>query len=254
MAKVKVACAFCGAELWRYPRFGRDGQNYYCDKYCFHEHERKTASSGKDHPDWKDKAIVKCDWCGKEFERHYSIIEKQKNNFCCQECHYEWLRKYAPVKEQHPNWGGGKISVECSWCGVELKRWPFEVKRRSVKFFCSSKHRGLFYAPYQSKEGNNNWRGGYKPYYGPNWEEQRAHARQRDRYHCRMCGVAQDDLPRELDVHHIVPFREFGYISGENDHYLRANRLSNLVSLCPECHGAANFMTPADLHLRLITL
>jgi DEAD/DEAH box helicase domain-containing protein len=37
-------------------------------------------------------------------------------------------------------------------------------------------------------------------------------------------------------VHHIQPFRTFGYVRGENDKYLEANRLENLVTLCPSCH------------------
>jgi DEAD/DEAH box helicase domain-containing protein len=37
-------------------------------------------------------------------------------------------------------------------------------------------------------------------------------------------------------VHHIEPFRTFGYIRGKNDRYLEANRLENLVTLCTGCH------------------
>jgi DEAD/DEAH box helicase domain-containing protein len=37
-------------------------------------------------------------------------------------------------------------------------------------------------------------------------------------------------------VHHIQPFRSFGYVRDKNDHYLDANRLENLVTLCRSCH------------------
>ena len=40
-------------------------------------------------------------------------------------------------------------------------------------------------------------------------------------------------------MHHIQPFRTFGYLAGVNDSYLRANDLSNLVTLCPACHRQA---------------
>jgi DEAD/DEAH box helicase domain-containing protein len=40
-------------------------------------------------------------------------------------------------------------------------------------------------------------------------------------------------------MHHIRPFREFGYVPGQNDHYRQANRLENLVTLCPSCHRRA---------------
>jgi DEAD/DEAH box helicase domain-containing protein len=70
---------------------------------------------------------------------------------------------------------------------------------------------------------------------GPNWEEQRTQARARDGYRCRHCG-APERPNRAHDVHHIEPFRTFGYVRGGNDRYLVANRLENLVTLCRSCH------------------
>jgi DEAD/DEAH box helicase domain-containing protein len=70
---------------------------------------------------------------------------------------------------------------------------------------------------------------------GPNWEQQRNRARARDGYRCRHCSVAERPN-RAHDVHHIEPFRTFGYVRGENDRYLEANRLENLVTLCRSCH------------------
>lgn len=74
--------------------------------------------------------------------------------------------------------------------------------------------------------------------YGPNWEEQRNKARARDGYRCAHCGTEERD-DRQHDVHHIRPFREFGYIAGHNQAYLEANQLDNLVTLCPSCHRNA---------------
>lgn len=71
--------------------------------------------------------------------------------------------------------------------------------------------------------------------YGPNWQQQRQLALARDGYRCRTCGAAEGDL----HVHHIRPFREFGYIPGQNDHYLTANQVDNLATLCPSCHRRA---------------
>ncbi|MGC9333720.1 MAG: DEAD/DEAH box helicase [Anaerolineae bacterium] len=70
---------------------------------------------------------------------------------------------------------------------------------------------------------------------GPNWEQQRNKARARDGYRCRHCGLSER-AERAHDVHHIQPFRTFGYIRGKNDHYLEANQLTNLVTLCRSCH------------------
>lgn len=70
---------------------------------------------------------------------------------------------------------------------------------------------------------------------GPDWPVQRDRARARDGYRCVRCG-AEERPGRQHDVHHIIPFREFGWVPGENDRYREANRLTNLITLCPQCH------------------
>jgi DEAD/DEAH box helicase domain-containing protein len=70
---------------------------------------------------------------------------------------------------------------------------------------------------------------------GPDWEQQRTRARERDGYECRHCG-APERPDRAHDVHHVQPFRTFGYVRGKNNHYLEANRLENLATLCRSCH------------------
>jgi DEAD/DEAH box helicase domain-containing protein len=71
--------------------------------------------------------------------------------------------------------------------------------------------------------------------YGPNWQEQRKKARARDGYRCQECGIPEP-AGSQHDVHHLKPFRTFGYIPGFNENYQIANRLSNLVLLCRRCH------------------
>ena len=82
--------------------------------------------------------------------------------------------------------------------------------------------------------------------YGPNWQQQRRLALARDNHRCRTCGAGPDlaasSKPARsvtLHVHHIRPFREYGYVPGHNDNYLPANDLENLVTLCPSCHRQA---------------
>ncbi len=102
-----------------------------------------------------------------------------------------------------------------------------------------------------SLEERGLWYGAYSGNRGPNWEQQRAAARARDGHRCRQCGAPE--LPgRAHDVHHVVPFQTFGWIERENDLYLLANRLDNLMTLCPACHRlaerqAATYGTLADL-------
>jgi len=77
-----------------------------------------------------------------------------------------------------------------------------------------------------------------RPGYGPNWAAQRDSARERDGYRCQHCGVPER-RGRQHDVHHLRPFREFGYVPGANEAYREANRLENLVTLCASCHRQA---------------
>lgn len=63
--------------------------------------------------------------------------------------------------------------------------------------------------------------------YGPTWENQRNLARRRDQYRCTLCGIPEGEKP--LHVHHKVPFKLF-------TNPTTANELSNLVTLCQNCH------------------
>ncbi len=73
--------------------------------------------------------------------------------------------------------------------------------------------------------------------YGPNWAQQRQLALERDNHRCRTCGASAEEFL--LHIHHIRPFREYGYIPGRNENYRLANQLDNLVTLCPSCHRRA---------------
>lgn len=76
------------------------------------------------------------------------------------------------------------------------------------------------------------------PYRGPDWPTQRAAALARDAGQCRSCG-APGRPGRPLHVHHRHPFRAFGYAAGANTLHRSANRLENLLCLCPTCHRRA---------------
>lgn len=108
------------------------------------------------------------------------------------------------------------------------KKNPFYGKKHSElsKRKMSDKKKKMFLG-----ENNPAWRGGYEPYYGPNWKEQRRKALERDGFKCMNCGRTQEENGKELDVHHIIPFRVFG-----RKRYKEANDLSNLIALCMKCH------------------
>ncbi|MEK7786468.1 MAG: HNH endonuclease, partial [Chloroflexota bacterium] len=65
---------------------------------------------------------------------------------------------------------------------------------------------------------------------------QRDAARVRDNFRCQQCNAAEQRGGHQHHVHHLRPFREFGYARGENENYKLANELDNLITLCPSCH------------------
>ncbi|MCB0183456.1 MAG: HNH endonuclease, partial [Caldilineaceae bacterium] len=71
--------------------------------------------------------------------------------------------------------------------------------------------------------------------YGLNWQAQRQRVRARDGYRCTQCGRPEAS-GRQHDVHHLTPFRTFGYVAGLNENYRQANELGNLVLVCRTCH------------------
>lgn len=66
--------------------------------------------------------------------------------------------------------------------------------------------------------------------YGPEWGKIRQQVLFRDGYRCQVCGSLNNNQP--LHIHHIQPFRTF-------TNRTAANRLQNLVALCPACHRQA---------------
>ena len=83
--------------------------------------------------------------------------------------------------------------------------------------------------------------------YGPGWNRLREAVRRRDGYRCQVCGTPETS-GRQHDVHHKIPFRSFaaaadkvpgssgGKVPGS---YGEANRMENLITLCPACHRKA---------------
>jgi DEAD/DEAH box helicase domain-containing protein len=74
--------------------------------------------------------------------------------------------------------------------------------------------------------------------YGPEWASARRAALARDGHRCRQCNAPERE-GRTHEVHHLRPFRDFGYLPGENRHDRPANALDNLLTLCPACHQRA---------------
>ncbi|MGD9932860.1 MAG: HNH endonuclease [Dehalococcoidia bacterium] len=98
----------------------------------------------------------------------------------------------------------GPVDGCCDWCAGELpatrRRWCSDACARNFE--------------------KNHW-----------WPAARRSARRRDKYACRQCGRKRLDRIR-LEVNHIEP------ALGRHREVSCAHHLSNLETLCNECHRA----------------
>lgn len=196
----------------------------------------------------ENNVTVSCLQCGIEFKKNKKRLERHNGSFCGVECRETYNKRNnietkcrycgKPMvvgKNKYDNYKQ-KIfgcsrecqhgeDIECYICGKNFHRSRGKIHKIN---FCSNKCHSI----HRTGENNHNWKGGItvNPY-GENWSKQNRKARTRDNNTCRLCGINNEEYGRNLDIHHIIPFRLFG-----RDNYLEANRLSNLITLCRACH------------------
>jgi DEAD/DEAH box helicase domain-containing protein len=66
--------------------------------------------------------------------------------------------------------------------------------------------------------------------YGLEWKNTRNTILERDKWTCQSCGKKETAAP--FHVHHKIPFKTFILLE-------QANNVSNLITLCPDCHAIA---------------
>jgi transposase len=166
---------------------------------------------------------------GKKHTKETIEILREKNKKYAKE-HPEkvvhGLKKYiGKCGNEAPHWQGGKIKLICDNCGKKFEKWPKDAKRIKKYNYCSKtcQDKG------QVGERTSAWKGGSIDSYGIGWKKQRRKAIERDEHICQMCGKPENG--RGHDVHHLVPFQEFGI-----ENYKIANQLENLITLCHPCH------------------
>lgn len=230
--EVELTCLYCDEKFIRPVGRKRRKRDFCCPE---HWYAWRSENKESEFVYLRKSAFVPCDNCGIPLKRNRSRIDNNKHQFCDKVCHGEWISKNA-VGENASRWKGGHRTISCAQCGTELKR-PQNVLDRSEKIFCDKDCYSAWMSDNKTGEAHPLWTGGYKNYYGPNWKRQRQAARERDGHICQECGKTREENGKELDVHHIIPFRKFKYKAGENDNYLQANQLDNLTTLCTNCHS-----------------
>lgn len=219
----EVVCEQCGESFEIYTN--REDEARFCSREC---HGRFRAENGllegEKHPMWNGgPASLQCEWCSVKFEITPGNAEGRR--FCSAECYAEWCSE-TKTGEDAPRWDGGLVESSCEQCdGV------FETRPSAEARFCSRECFGKWRAESGTFSGPNhpNWKGGPR-IYGEGWDEKKRESiRESQNRKCAGCGVDESELRRRLDVHHIVPAREFDDPEKRNDE-------SNLVAMCRNCH------------------
>ncbi len=170
-----------------------------------------------------------CEICGKSFWIHpFGLKNKKNGRFCSMKCMTVWRSKEW-TGENNPNFRNAMIDRTCQYCKKQFRASKKQIlskhKGKESCKFCSKTCYNLF----MLKPGSTRTRGG-------GWNSQKKQSRKRDRYQCQICGVTKTRMDEGLPVHHIVPFRLFGYVPGKNNNHLIANQLDNLITLCNKHH------------------
>lgn len=239
--RIKQVCQYCQNQFEVIPSTISRGKGKYCSQYC---REQGMTS------------ICTCEKCGKKFKSPHCYTAVGRGKFCSVRCAFESKSKQVEVFCQECGKGfkvqlsrikigEGKfcskkcasksmsrpVETICQICGKVFNSVISERRK-----FCSQQCRGEWYGKTFYGENHPKWRGGFPESYGPNWNEQRRKALKRDSYTCLACGKKKSVFSNNPDVHHIIPFRTFGYVHGQNDNYKAANELTNLITLCRKCH------------------
>lgn len=138
-----------------------------------------------------------------------------------------------------PNNPKRSVIVNCVTCGKQYQRARYcYIPRGQECKACLGKrvssHTGFPQCLAKCGPENHRWLGGHaywmpgrfgKDKDGLSWRKQRAMALDRDGHRCVDCGLTKDQLGKEPDVDHEIPFR-----------ICLSHSLENLKCRCPRCH------------------
>lgn len=212
--RVTLRCRYCSAEFE--VLHCQQDTHKYCSKEC-------RLMDGWTQADPSKRSVFTCEWCHKKFEEW----TYRKPRFCSSQCRSEYAAHLPKPWQRKPNI---HILRTCAFCGRRYKTTIHQIRLRGSRF-CSTKCKNAQMSIDRRGEKNPHWSGGTlgADAYGPNWGRQRRRAAKRDKHTCQNCGY-QAGGDHILDVHHIIPLRDF------DGDWQAANKLSNLITLCRPCH------------------
>jgi len=216
--KPRVCCEQCGEEFKVEPY--RKDTAQFCSKEC------QNAFYQENH-----RESLVCNECEKQYDVRASIAENRQ--FCSFECRCQSQDTFLSGAE-HPWWNGGPKTISCEVCGVD---YDVRQAKADTSRFCSYECKSISQQQELRGRGNPHWKGGFYDIAsivrsllgGIAWDRLAKQARESE---CACCGSVQPEDARAYHVHHIVPV----LAGGTNDDW-------NLITVCPECHRAAEVFT-----------
>lgn len=229
-------CAHCSKAVYGKDvsvcRNGKKSDKIFCDRDCYNNYRIALRASTL------SATSTKCKGC----DATVGALSKKgvKPLYCSFECR---VRHKTPKPQ---------VCVNCGheFCAIKWFKGRKRATRVTHAKTCSAKchNQWIRNNPERKRkiseafrgEKHPNWQGGPttdkgRHYRGAGWTRIRKEIRKRDNYTCQDCGVTEAEHGRALDVHHKRPFNQF---NGDNE---KANKPSNLITLCKKCHTNADW-------------
>lgn len=225
-SKVRITCTECGKDFMVKSYLVKKPTKYgrFCSMNC------RSKFFSRINPMCQRKRVTTyCSYCNAILKLEpYRILER---NFCSNSC-----RGKFGLQLRWKN-GAGIKSIVCSFCGKEKtipeEEYNARQKRKQEHYFCDRKCFSGWKAAKWVGEKNPSWKGGWTPH-GNGWKAACEIVRFEQNYKCAVCGVSEDSIGKNLDVHHIKPARLF---KTKREAAIRGN----LVGLCHKCHMAQEY-------------
>lgn len=229
-------CAGCGKPVYgrsaSTKRNGEKSDKVYCNRDCYDAHRAEIQKQ------YIAENTRKCEGCDKLVAP--PSVGSVTPKYCCMACRRAHKQPKPVVC----------VNCGCEFSAIKWMKGRSKATRVSHSKTCSDACLREFYRTNEARkekiskafsgEKHPNWQGGptssrSRAYRGPGWTRIANKIRKRDKNTCQHCGVTEAEVGRKLEVHHITPFCQF---AGDNR---KANRPSNLVTLCKSCHMKAEW-------------
>lgn len=198
----------------------------WCKSPFYDPHKRTMSCSlecrgmlNRKYPDYT------CKYCGTTFRKKH---KGNKGMYCSRTCFHKWETTFNKRRTE----------VTCSCCGKKYERKNALIRdgvngEPRKDFFCSRECQSAWRIGRFTKELHPNYLGGKRTgeYRGREWRTVvRQLILEKFKCTCQKCLIAYWDNTSYLDVHHIVPYRNFS-------NPIEANNINNLTILCKKCHA-----------------